>query len=276
MERRLLIQMTAPTVVVGLLLFAVCLVSAWSVNHLQSRLSFILASNVASMEAAQELEINLRKLRFHCYLCLIGPKQGKAYADLLGKLSEDDRDFRLALEEAERWALAPQEVAYVGQIRTAYQNYQEQFQVLSHRPSPQQADYDEFAGLNPVRPIVEPCERYFNFNKEQMNQTRQESERVSRLLRGVLLLLGLVGPASGLLIGWSMARGLSRSMRSLAALNARRGNLRGFCRQLRQRPPGNGGRHRLSRHISGLGRRSAGRHPRRCGRGRLRANPGLA
>jgi len=216
MERRLLIQMTAPTVVVGLLLFAVCLVSAWSVNHLQSRLSYVLASNVASMEAAQELEINLRKLRFHCYLYLIGPKQGKAYTDLLGKLSEDDREFRLALEEAERCAMAPQEVEYVSQIRTAYQHYQEQFQVLSHRPSPQQADYEEFAGLNPIRPIVEPCERYFNFNKEQMNQTRQESERVSRLLRGVLLLLGLVGPASGLLIGWSMARGLSRSMRSLS------------------------------------------------------------
>jgi two-component system, NtrC family, sensor histidine kinase HydH len=49
-----------------------------------------------------------------------------------------------------------------------------------------------------------------------MNQTRQESERVSRLLRGVLLLLGLVGPVSGLLIGWSMARGFSRSMRSLS------------------------------------------------------------
>jgi two-component system, NtrC family, sensor histidine kinase HydH len=161
MERRLLIQMTAPTVVVGLLLFAVCLVSAWSVNHLQSRLSNVLASNVASMEAAQELEICLRKLRFHCYLYLIETKQDNR--DLLVKLSEDDRDFRLALEEAERWALTPQEVEYVGQIRTAYQNYQEQFQVLSHKPPPKQSDYDELAEMNPIRPIVEPCERYFNF-----------------------------------------------------------------------------------------------------------------
>jgi two-component system sensor histidine kinase HydH len=216
MERRLLILMTAPTVVIGLLLFVVCLVSAWSVNHLQSRLSFALASNVASMESAQELEINLRKLRFHCYLYLIEPKQGKANTVLLSKLRADDRDFLLALEEAERWALTAQEKEYVGEIREAYHHYQEQFQELSQKPPPQQANYDELAELNPIRPIVEPCERYFNFNKEQMNQTQQESERVSRLLRGVLLLLGLVGPASGLLVGWSMARGLSRSMRSLS------------------------------------------------------------
>jgi two-component system sensor histidine kinase HydH len=49
-----------------------------------------------------------------------------------------------------------------------------------------------------------------------MNRMGQESEHVSRLLRGVLLLLGLVGPASGLLIGWSIAHGFSRSMRSLS------------------------------------------------------------
>ena len=216
MERRLLIQMTAPTVVVGLLLFAVCLVSAWSVNHLQSRLSIILAQNVTSMEAAQELEINLRKLRFHCYRYLIEPKQANANSDLLVQLSEDDRNFRTALEEAERSAFTPQEREYVGQIRAAYQHFQEKFEELKHRPPPQQSDYEELAALNPISPVVQPCERYFNANKEQMNATRQESERASRSLRGVLLLLGLVGPVSGLLIGWSMARGLSRSMRSLS------------------------------------------------------------
>jgi two-component system sensor histidine kinase HydH len=216
MERRLLILMTAPTVVVGLLLFTVCLVSAWSVNHWQSRLWKVLVQNVTSMEAAQELEINLRKLRFHGYRYLIEHRPGNANTQLLDQLSEDDHDFRLALEEAERSAFTPQEVEYVGQIRAAYQHFQEQFQTLKHRPPPQQSDFEELAGLTPVRPVVEPCERYFNANKEQMNQTRQESERVSRLLRGVLLLLGLVGPVSGLLIGWSMARGLSRSMRSLS------------------------------------------------------------
>ncbi len=212
MERRLLIQMTTPTAVIGLLLFAVCLVSAWSVNHLQSQLSYALVSNVTSMESAQELEINLHKLRFHCYRYLIEPKQGEANTHLLSKLTADDRDFRAALEEAERWAFTPQEKEYVRQIRIAYQRYQEQFQVLSHKPPPQQADYDGLAESNPIRPIMEPCERYFYFNKEQMNQTQQQSERISRLLRWVLLLLGLVGPISGLLIGWSMARGFSRWM----------------------------------------------------------------
>lgn len=216
MERRLLIQMTAPTAVVGLLLFSVCLVSAWSVNHLQSRLSIILAQNVTSMEAAQELVISLRKLRFHWYRFLIEPKQAKPNADLLARMKEDDHDFNNALEDAERWAFTPKERKYVGEIRTAYQHFQKRFQEFRRRQPPQQIDYEELIAFNPVEPVVQPCERYFRANKDQMIETQQESERVSRLLRGVLLLLGLIGPASGLLIGWTMARGLSRSMRSLS------------------------------------------------------------
>lgn len=211
MERRLLVQMTAPTVVIGLLLFAACLVSAWSVNHVQFQLTRILADNVASMEAAQDLEINLRKLRFHCYRYLIEPRREGTPSGLLDELAANDRDFRLSLEEAESLAFTPQEIEYVGQIRAAYQRFQEQFQTLSRTPPPR-SDYAGLAERNPIQSVVEPCERYFDFNKEQMNRLRQESERVSHLLRGVLLLLGLIGPASGLLIGWSMARGLSRSM----------------------------------------------------------------
>ncbi|HTU94071.1 MAG TPA: ATP-binding protein [Gemmataceae bacterium] len=216
MERRLLMLMTTPAVVIGLLLFIACLVGAWSINHSHARLASVFTMNVTSIEAAQELEISMRKLRFHCYRYLIEPREASTSANLLALLAADDRRFRLALEEVERTAFTPQEREYVSQIRAAYQHYQEQFQAQSHRPPPHQSDYKDLAALNPVRPIVEPCERYFNFNKEQMEQTRQESERISHLLRGVMLLLGLVGPVSGLLVGWSMARGLSRSMRSLS------------------------------------------------------------
>lgn len=216
MERRLFLQVTAPTALIGLLLFAVCLVSAWSVNHLQSRLSSILASNVTSLEAAQDLEVTLRKLRFHCYRYLLESERARVDSSLHQDLLADDRAFRLALEEAERTAYLPQEIEYIGEIRSAYQRYQEQFQELSRRPPSLKPNYAELAGLNPVQPVIEPCERYCDINKQQMNQISRDSERVSQLLRVVLLLLGFVGPVSGLLIGWNMARGLSRSMHSLS------------------------------------------------------------
>ncbi|HWG44447.1 MAG TPA: ATP-binding protein [Gemmataceae bacterium] len=215
MDRRILVQVTAPTVVIGLILFGACLVSAWSINHWQTGLSNILSSNVASMESAQELEINLRKLRFHAFRYLLDPQQARLDADLLAELEADDRAFRRALQDADRYAYTPEERTDVAEIHTAYQHYQEQFRTQSQRTTPRR-DYQQLAAENPIHPVVDPCARYFDANKEQMNQVRRDSERVSRLLRIVLLLLGLVGPASGLLIGWSMARGLTRSMQSLS------------------------------------------------------------
>src|SRR5437588_11013433 len=73
MNRRILIQLTAPTVLIGTVLFGVCLASVWSINRLQANLASILSQNVASLEAAQELEIQLRQLRFHSFLLRFDP-----------------------------------------------------------------------------------------------------------------------------------------------------------------------------------------------------------
>ena len=68
MSRKILIQVSAPAVVIGMLLFAACLVSAWYINRLQSNMANILADNVNRLRAAQQLEIPMRRLRFHCFL----------------------------------------------------------------------------------------------------------------------------------------------------------------------------------------------------------------
>src|SRR5206468_3705790 len=73
MNRRILIQLTAPTVLIGVVLFGACLASVWSINRLQANLAQILSENVASLEAAQSLEIQLRQLRFHSFLLVIDP-----------------------------------------------------------------------------------------------------------------------------------------------------------------------------------------------------------
>ena len=56
MSRRIMIQVTAPAVVIGLLLCVTCLVSAWYINRLQQNLANVHSQNVASLEAALELE----------------------------------------------------------------------------------------------------------------------------------------------------------------------------------------------------------------------------
>ena len=53
-------------------------------------------------------------------------------------------------------------------------------------------------------------------NKEQMGRTAEESLRVSRQASWAMLLLGLAGPVGGLVIGYGVARGLSRSIYRLS------------------------------------------------------------
>src|SRR5216683_1345161 len=82
-----------PTVVIGAVLFGACIASVWSINRLQGNLAQILSENVTSLEAAQELEIQLRQLRFHSFLHVIDPTDERR--ELVGN---DHAGFERAME----------------------------------------------------------------------------------------------------------------------------------------------------------------------------------
>src|SRR6476646_9902107 len=94
-NRKILLQVAGPAVGVGLLLLAVCLVSAWQINRLQANMAHLLKRNVASLEAAQELEIHLRRLRFHSFIYLLEPTPEREKP-----IAADERDFEGTLERA--------------------------------------------------------------------------------------------------------------------------------------------------------------------------------
>ncbi|HEY7326097.1 MAG TPA: ATP-binding protein [Gemmataceae bacterium] len=216
MDRRILLKVTAPAVVIGFLLFGTCVVSAWMVNHLQSNLANVLSDNVSSLEAAQDLETSVRRLHLYCYRFLVDPDRALVDQEVPAAIKHYKEDFQVALERAERSATTQAEQDCVQQIRQGYQRYQKAFERLRAEASMPRWDYRTLADEVPIQFVIDPCERFVDLNKEMMIQTRQEGERVSRILRVVLLLLGLGGPVSGLIIGWGMARGLSRSIHRLS------------------------------------------------------------
>jgi signal transduction histidine kinase len=216
MDRRILIQVTAPAVVIGFLLFATCVVSAWIVNHLQSNLSLILSDNVSSVDAAQDLASSVHRLHFHCYRYLIDPDRALVDREVPAAIDRDNADFQAALERAEQSATLPGEMECVRQIKEGHQRYRKAFELLRAEAIMPRHDYRMLADETPIHLMLDPCERLVDLNKQAMNQTRRESERVGRILHVVLLLLGLGGPISGLIIGWGMARGLSRSIHRLS------------------------------------------------------------
>ena len=88
MSHKILLRVTAPAVAVGVLLFAGCLVSIGYISRLQSNLDAILSQNVASLQAAEELEICVRQLRHHNLLYLMEPEPND-----LGQIATDQQQF---------------------------------------------------------------------------------------------------------------------------------------------------------------------------------------
>jgi signal transduction histidine kinase len=212
-RRNLLLQVTGPAVLVGLLLCGACLVSAWYVNRLQSGLADILANNVASMQAAQQLEISARQLRFHCFLYLLDPDPA-----ILRDIQADQDGFAAWLVRAEQTASTPGEQAQVVAIRQGFDRYRAEFAreraAVEHR-GPLRPSV-ALAEANPIRHVTDPCRAYLRTNEELLAQAVAEGEWGARWLRMTMALLGLAGPLGGLLGGYGIARGLSRSLYRLS------------------------------------------------------------
>jgi signal transduction histidine kinase len=69
---------------------------------------------------------------------------------------------------------------------------------------------------HPIKKVVDPCQKLLKVNQQVMNDTFEESSNVSQQAHLVMVLIGLVGPIGGLIIGYGMARGLSQSIYQLS------------------------------------------------------------
>jgi signal transduction histidine kinase len=213
MNRRLFLQTATPAVVIGLLLFGTCLVSAWYVNRLQSNLASIILDNVASQVAAQELEIQVRRLRFHSLLYLIDPTPARRQ-----RIDDDHASFEKALRRARDSAGAEEEQARLQEIETGYRQYHAEIaELLEAAPeSRSRAELAKVMDAHPVGHVVDPSQKLLNLNRDLMESTSRESQRVARQAHLMMFALGLLGPVSGLILGYGVARGLSRSIYQLS------------------------------------------------------------
>jgi signal transduction histidine kinase len=212
-DQRLLLRVTAPAVAIGLVLFAACLASMRYINRLQESLADIVAENVTSLQAAQDLEIRVRQLRFHTMLYLMEPRPER-----LQFVETDQQRFAEALGAARGAAKSAEDKACVQRIDAAYRLYQkEQSSLRAAAAAPRAAaDFPHVADSHPVRLVVEPCQELLRLNKERMEATAAESQRVSREAYLAMLLIGLAGPVGGLVMGYGVARGLRRSIYRLS------------------------------------------------------------
>src|SRR5262249_21662125 len=150
MNRRVLIQVAGPAVVIGLVLLGTCLASAWYINRLQRSLSSVLFQNVANLQAAQELEIRLCQLPFSSFVYLVDPSPAR-----FDVIQSDHKNFETALELAKRSAYSDEQRDYVAAIEEGYAQYQKELSALlaSAPGHVTLADVRAFSDSHPIRHI---------------------------------------------------------------------------------------------------------------------------
>jgi signal transduction histidine kinase len=214
MSRRILIQVTLPAVAIGLLLFGACLASAWYVSRLQRNLAHVLSENVKNQEAAENLEIQVRRLRFHSLVYLLDPDGPHRES----RIREDHERIEKALQTVRDSANTEEERAKIQEIERAYQRYTSEIEqdVTVPPKDMSRTALATFADAHPVDNVVLPAQQLVAINKAMMEETSEESQRVASQAQMILVLLGLVGPAGGLLVGYSIAKAFSRSLYQLS------------------------------------------------------------
>jgi signal transduction histidine kinase len=200
-----------PFVVLGGLLAAACLASTWYINHLQADLARAVRHDAARMEAADEFQVQLRRLRFHTVLHAAEPAAARRSAVLA-----DTAEADAALDVVRR-DITPEDAELLALIEADYTEYKRQLGPGGMPPpAPNMPALVRWADAHPVRNLLEPCRELSDRQRRRMDAGLARSEEQSAWAGRVLLALGLAGAFGGLVIGHATARGQSRRAAQLS------------------------------------------------------------
>ena len=209
MQSRVVARLTAPIVAVSGLLIVIALGAAWYVRDSQRTVSVMLGSQVASMRAAQELEISLREIHIQFDRYLI--TGDRAHLGSVPRLRQRTAD---ALAVADRVATTEPEQVCMRRVRKGYDHFFAEYDRLTRDP-PKQGVYATVLGLIDTvltREILEPARDYLKLNEGHLAQSAEANQEMSRRLTVGLVGLGVCGSVGGLLVGWVIAASLRRSL----------------------------------------------------------------
>ncbi len=210
---RLLCQTTLPVIVVGVVLLAAGIYGAWRVHQLHKRGHDILAVNVSSIRAAEELETVALEMRYRLKRFL--STQNERHLDEVAQLLPPGHHWQ---EQTRKLAATAREQQLVERIGRGYQRLATEFQHLSEATS--EADRQQMADfiadeIIPHR-ILDNTQKYIELNEEQLaDSSRQNRSTANQLMFG-LILLGTCGGVTGLIAGYVIARRVSRTLVQLS------------------------------------------------------------
>jgi signal transduction histidine kinase len=183
------------------------------VHRLQKNTSKTLLTNVSSVRAAEELEIAVREARSQLERFLItGQRQ---YLDAVPPMRAEMERW---LNETQHWASTRHEQALMERARNDLDRFFQEIDRLAHRgpAAPLTTPVLDLIDNVLVRDVLPPVHEYLDLNEVEAEQANADNALLAQRLVFGLLLLGICGSGAGMVAGFGIARGVSRSLVQLS------------------------------------------------------------
>ena len=210
LTQRLDLHLLAPTVLVSLILVAVCIFGALYLNSLNVNITAALTENVQSTEAAAQLETPTREL-----LRLLRSDQREA-AGFVDQVEAQNGNAARLLKDAQKLANLEEEKKLVGQITDGLRSYLTAWNRRAVVAPNERAAYDRRLADELERQVLVPCTDVRRFNADQVQLTLARDQEIVRTFTWGMLAVAVGGPLCGLLLGFIVARSLRRSIYQLS------------------------------------------------------------
>lgn len=213
MAKRVVASLIAPVVIVSLLLLTVGAVAAYYVHRLQQETTDLLTRDVSGIRAAEELVITIRQIESHVdQFLLTGDREH------LDPIPSHRREIDRWLGQAEQSTATVEEQQLLEQVASALEQFWQLVATQRQRSESEQANEvirDRFARLF-IDEILITSQKFLDAMEEDVETASEQNQTMpSRVALG-LLLLGTCGSIAGLVAGFGIARGVSRSIAQLS------------------------------------------------------------
>lgn len=211
MNAKFVLRMTAPMIAISLLLLAVGVGSAWYVHNLQKENSELLALDVSSMLAAEDIAIRMREVRSRLNRFL---RERDTHAfDALPGLRKQTDDLLAAAKHSAR---SETELGFLSEIEEGCHRFFGDIERAREAGAPDQAILQLVNDTDMERQIFDPARKFVDYHRNVVERTGKQGQLMADRMGLGLALLGMCGSAAGLLAGFVIARGVSRSIVQLS------------------------------------------------------------
>lgn len=203
---RVALRLIVPAIATSVLVLVIGIIAALYLLAMQHQTSELLAGEVASIRAAEEMAVTVRQAEIQVHRFLVTGDSRN-----LEPLTELRKQSDQWLDRIEQQSRIEDELALLQELKQVQDRFWTQMGI---QHDSQQADREVLYDL--ADDLIHSLNAYVAINNTLVQLASASNEEISQRLAISLLVLGIFGSLAGLLLGYSIARKIRRSIVQLS------------------------------------------------------------